>query len=272
LTTATVNRKGASIAYDVLGDGPPVVFAHCSSASRREWGFAARELAATRRCYMPDLMGYGESSSQFDADGAPIECRDPDIVEAMVDLAGEPVDIVAHSFGAATALEFAKSRPAAVRSLFMIEPVAFQLLDRPGFEQDWRRITKLADNIIQAERRGQYKRAATHYMGFWIGRLKWAFAPRKFRENVIRTVSKVAFEFSLIHELSPSADLLGVIDAPTTLVCGSRSPRPARSVAAIVADALPSCRRETLRGAGHMSPFTHRQRVFELVAEHFGRG
>ncbi len=53
----------AEIAYEVMGDGPPVVLLHPFPVSRRFWLPAAELLAARYRLVLPDLRGHGESGA-----------------------------------------------------------------------------------------------------------------------------------------------------------------------------------------------------------------
>lgn len=264
----SIQRKDATIAYEETGTGSPVLFLHCSSASHKEWMFAARQLTARHRCLLPDLMGYGKTSSQFDEHGQVTDCRDIDVIDAIVDLAGAPVDIVAHSYGAAAAIEFVSKRPEIVRSLLAVEPVSFQYLNNDSYREEWRKVRRLADNVIRAYKSGSPGLAASYYMSFWIGRLRWMLAPRKFRKNVVRTVGKVAYEFSQIYELPRSSTPLHELDFPVTFVTGSRTRREAMAVTEVLCHAFPRTTNRTISGAGHMSPFTHSQQLFGLVQEH----
>ncbi|MCU7844454.1 MAG: alpha/beta hydrolase [Candidatus Thiodiazotropha sp. (ex Monitilora ramsayi)] len=260
--------KGSQVAYACLGRGPPVIMVHCSSASHREWLFAAHRLAGDFTCWLPDLMGYGKSPTQHDADGVVVPCRDVDIIDAIVDQAGEPADFIAHSYGAAVCLEYALERPERVKSLFLIEPVPFHLLNDGKHQREWEQVCNVAEKIIHLDATGQPKRAADQYMRFWLGRIQWAFAPRRFKSNVIKTIPKVAYEFSLVFTLPDVSGQLTELNLPTTLVSGNRSRAPALAVVDILAGKLPQSLHIVISGAGHMSPFTHSDQVMGLISEH----
>lgn len=264
----TLECRGSLIACEKMGDGPPVCFAHCSSATHKEWLFVARELAGTRTCYLPDLMGYGESARQFDPLGREVACRDTDILRAIAERAGAPVDIVAHSYGAAASLEFALGHPHLVRSLFIVEPVSFQLLEKEEYADEYREINDLGRQICRYQAAGNSRLAARHYMSFWLGRMRWAMAPRAFRAAVVQTMEKVAFEFSLLSELRDNSEQFRSLDMNVTIVSGEKSPAPALAVVEILEQTLPNCRHKVIPGAGHMSPFTHRDQIRKLVTEH----
>jgi len=98
---ATLRRPdGTTIAYDVLGDGPPVVFVHGLTSFRRTWEPVTALLAEEFMCVRVDLRGHGESS-------AALEYSMPSLVgdvQAVVEDVGrgEPA-IVGHSLGATVA-------------------------------------------------------------------------------------------------------------------------------------------------------------------------
>jgi pimeloyl-ACP methyl ester carboxylesterase len=108
-------------------------------------------------------------------------------------------------------------------------------------------------------------------MGFWLGRSQWMFAPRRFRTRAMRTMPKVAAEFQLLSESRAALSEHSGIDCPVTLIEGSRSPLVARAVVRALASTLPDVRVVELEGAGHMSPFTHPERVRALVIAHLAR-
>ena len=56
-----IRSDDAEIAYEVLGDGPPVVLLHPFPASHGIWLPAAQHLIARYQLILPDLRGHGES-------------------------------------------------------------------------------------------------------------------------------------------------------------------------------------------------------------------
>jgi pimeloyl-ACP methyl ester carboxylesterase len=75
-------RVGADeIAWDVLGDGPPVVLVHGFPSHSFIWRDVAARLAARRTVHLLDLIGFGQSpkrsprSSTPPASPAPISSR-----------------------------------------------------------------------------------------------------------------------------------------------------------------------------------------------------
>jgi pimeloyl-ACP methyl ester carboxylesterase len=264
-------HKGARIAVHETGDGPPLVFVHCSSASHKEWRFVASHYQAVRTCLMPDLIGYGKSSGHLDAAGNSVACTDADVVRFLLDRLDEPADIVAHSYGGVAALEAAISHQQKVRSLFLVEPVAFQVLDEDRHAAARREAFGIAERVAAAEAAGNMRRAARIYMGYWIGLLKWTFSPRYFKQSVLKTVPKVAFEFRYLSQLDAGSRAYRGLTCPVTLVQGGRSTSAAHAVIDELSSQLPNSNRKEIPGAGHMSPFTHSEAIFELVRAHLER-
>ena len=61
------------------------------------------------------------------------------------------------------------------------------------------------------------------------------------------------------------------IAVPTLVLRGARSPRPTRRIAELLAESLPASRLQTIDGAGHMLPLTHKEAVNAAVAAHLLR-
>lgn len=101
--------------------GPTIVLIHGSAQGSRVGGdghFAAQRVLASEgwQLVVPDRPGHGASPAAGRADDA-----EADGVW-VADLLGEGAHLVGHSFGACVALAAAARRPAAVRSLTLIEP------------------------------------------------------------------------------------------------------------------------------------------------------
>lgn len=104
-TSGTVRSSdGTTIAYQRLGQGPPLVVCHGAFAAAEDWMPFATELGATRTVYVYDRRGRGDSpyaSSDFAVDA------EVDDLAAMVELAGPDTAILGHSFGGGCALSLA---------------------------------------------------------------------------------------------------------------------------------------------------------------------
>lgn len=103
------------------GTGTPVVLVHGSLATGAEEWQAQRPLADEGyRLLVVDRRGYGQSPA---AEGEDF-LRD---AEDIADLMGDGAHLVGHSYGGLSALFAAAHRPAATRSLALLEPGTFAL-------------------------------------------------------------------------------------------------------------------------------------------------
>lgn len=259
------------IAFQDAGQGEPLLAAHCSCASSREWGFLYEALAKDHHILAPDLLGYGKSPAWPPAGGVPT-ITDVDVLEAMLAQCSEPVHLVGHSYGAVICLELARrdaeSNHNRIRSLFLIEPVAFYLLEKSEYQLAWEEIGQLGRHCITAWDRGNAKQAANVFMGYWLGALKWRFAPRRLHAEVIRTIPKVVHEFREMFRYTPDSAHYRQIACPVTLVAGGQSRQPALAVIEVLRQLLPRAQVAAIPRAGHMSPFTHPHDVLALLRAH----
>jgi pimeloyl-ACP methyl ester carboxylesterase len=62
--TKTYDSAGGAVAYEVVGDGPPVVLLHRTPSWSYLWRDVAGELAERFTVYVCDLLGYGTSEKR----------------------------------------------------------------------------------------------------------------------------------------------------------------------------------------------------------------
>jgi pimeloyl-ACP methyl ester carboxylesterase len=107
------------VAWDVLGDGPPVVLVHGFPSHSFIWRDVAARLARTRRVHVLDLIGFGQSAQR---PGQVLFGRpQAEAIAALVDAAGGAgTDLVAHDIGAAFSLEAVLDGLAAPRRLVLV--------------------------------------------------------------------------------------------------------------------------------------------------------
>ena len=263
----TLIVDGRLIAYQEIGRGPTIILAHCSGASHRVWAPFVEAFRMHYRVIAPDLVGYGQS------DPWPINARlhpwsDLSALVALAERSGEPVHLVGHSYGGTVALEAARVLGRRVKSLTLIEPVAFHLLRLTGRMEEWQELSDVGREMTEALRRREERGAASVYMKYWVGRLRWWSMSPKARRRVLLTVGKVGAEFEAVSGLATTAGDYRTINTPTRLVVGERTRMPARAIVDELLDLLPNSHREVIAGAGHMSPLTHAESVARLVSQH----
>jgi pimeloyl-ACP methyl ester carboxylesterase len=136
-----VHEHALDIAYQVAGDGPPLLLIHGLGASSTAWHFQLDRLAAAHRVYAIDLPGHGASP-------APPVAVDGELGAAVVaafieQVLGEPAAVVGHSMGGAVALLAALRRPDLVSALALVSsaglgremPVFLRAMCLPGADR-----------------------------------------------------------------------------------------------------------------------------------------
>src|SRR3954452_13001088 len=104
-----VSADGTRIGCEVIGDGPPLLAIHGTTADRGRWSAVRDALAGRFRLHLMDRRGRGLSAEE--APGAyPIE-PEPQDIRALVAAIGEPVELLVHSYGATCALAAATDCP-----------------------------------------------------------------------------------------------------------------------------------------------------------------
>jgi pimeloyl-ACP methyl ester carboxylesterase len=257
-----------SLDVETLGsNGPPVVLVHSTGMTSRQWKRLAERLASTHRVFLPDLIGYGASSSW--PRGEPFHWTlDALGIEALIDSLDEPVHLAGHSYGGLVAITAALHRHGRIRSLACVEPVAFGLLHALGgttFSFDsmpfYDRLT-LPNDAFAAEK------WLTWFVDYWNGPGAFAALPERMRASFLSTVDICFGEVRSLLEDRTTVATWATIDTPSLFVRGEVSPGEARRVAEVLAQSLPRASLHEIRGAGHMSPLTHGDEVAQRIADH----
>jgi len=115
---AVTSRDGTVVAYDVQGDGPPVVLVAAALSDRGDMKRMSAALSPRFRVINYDRRGRGESG---DADAYSTD-REIEDIAALIGMAGEPAFLFGSSSGAILALEAASALGNEVRGIAMYEP------------------------------------------------------------------------------------------------------------------------------------------------------
>jgi pimeloyl-ACP methyl ester carboxylesterase len=257
---------GVEIAYLDEGKGPVVILGHCSSASHKEWLPLIETLKADWRVLAPDFVGYGQSEPWPAEQNFPSDA-DVNVLLALAKKTKAPLHLVGHSYGAAVALEAARTLGRRVKCLVLVEPVSFHLLRQEG-RPEWAAVERLGLAVLGSVAEGDDRAAAKAFMSYWLGRWRWWLSPERFKSAIAATIPKVALEFGIIVDATTTLEEYAHVTAPTLLIKGSKTRAPTRAVVDLLAANLPNAEVEILRGAGHMSPFTHPAELNRLILDY----
>jgi pimeloyl-ACP methyl ester carboxylesterase len=236
-----------------------VVLLHSSASSARQWDALAALLRPRFEVHAIDLHGHGLQPA-WGGPGA-LTLADEAALAAPVFAHAERVHIIAHSYGAAVALELASLHPHRVASLVAYEPVLFRwLLDDQRHEAasaaPARDVLALAAAIDDGVARDDPAAAARVFVDFWSGDGAWAALPASRQASVAARMGAVRRHFGAVFR-EPRSAFAGVhADTPMLFQCGARSPAATRRIATLLRAAWPQARHETLPALGHMGPLT----------------
>jgi pimeloyl-ACP methyl ester carboxylesterase len=214
----------------------------------------------------PDFSGNGQSAPWPPDKPFTIDA-DVSVLLAVAKKARGKLHLVGHSYGAALSLEVARMLGSRVKSLTLVEPVSFHLLRQQG-RPEWTEVESLGRLVLGAVARGDDREAAKAFMTYWLGRWRWWLSPERFKAAIEATIPKVALEFGIAIGAPTALKDYAEITAPTMLIAGGSTRAPARAVVDLLASTLPNASVEILKGAGHMSPFTHPAEINRLICGH----
>lgn len=213
--------RGATLHYDVSGQGQPIVLVHGLSGSARWWRRNVPALAAAHRVYVLDLAGYGQARRQRS-----LGVRDAaELIAAWLDhLDLQDVCLIGHSMGGHIAVYVAASRPDRVSAL----------------------VLACASGLLRAS---PYRVALRLPRAALSGRL--TFMPRVLTDaarsgprNLWRSATDLLKDS--VQELLPQ------LQARTLVVWGARDPLVPPATGRALAAAIPGAHYEEIPRAGHV--------------------
>ena len=235
---ATIN--GARLAYEISGDGAPVVLVHGFSLDQESWDFQVEAFGTAHRVIRYDLRGFGASSMP---DGAYSHVED--LAALMQLLAGAPAHLVGLSLGANVALGCAVDHPHLVRSLVLVS-------------------SGLAGHPWREERPPDAAMAHARAHGVASAKTFWAahplFASTRSYLAAGPTLIRMLARYSGWHwqhtnpmiPFTTDAGQLGRVKAPTLVVSGGQDVGGYREIADVLAAGIPDAGKLDLPEAGHM--------------------
>ncbi|MDQ3880941.1 MAG: alpha/beta fold hydrolase [Chloroflexota bacterium] len=209
------------IAYQVGGEGPPVVLIHGLSGSARWWARNVDALAERCRVYAVDLVGFGASRRRQRF----VLAEAAAVLAAWMDRLGlERASVVGHSMGGFVAAELAADFPERVARLVLVAPA-----------------------VLPYERRLWHPTRGLLRM---LRHLPGGFLPLLVADAVRAgplTVPSAARQL-LTADLRPK---LARIAAPTLVVCGARDALVPLAATGRLARQLPDAKLVVIPDAGH---------------------
>jgi pimeloyl-ACP methyl ester carboxylesterase len=123
MPAASVN--GIELAYEVYGDGPPLVLAHGYIASKEMWDYQIGPFSERYRLVVYDMRGHGQSGAPPEDDPGYTMATLVEDQRALMDHLGiDQAYVGGLSMGGGIAMRFALSYPQRVRALLLFDTAA----------------------------------------------------------------------------------------------------------------------------------------------------
>ena len=238
-----ISKDGTTIAFDRIGNGPPVVLVSGGSVDRSSNAGLAEQLAGQFTVFNYDRRGRGPSG-----DTQPYApAREIEDIDAVIAAAGGRAGLYGSSSGAVLALK-AAAAGSAVSKLALWEPPYIVDDSRPKPAADTASIYR---KMVAEDRRGD---AVEYFMTKVVGLPDEfaAFAKTQpwwpWQEALAHTL---AYDAEIMGDYSLPADEVARVTIPTLVLDGGASFDFLGATAAALAKALPNGRRQSLAGQEH---------------------
>jgi pimeloyl-ACP methyl ester carboxylesterase len=253
------------------GSGPGVVCIHANASTSGQWRGLMDLLAPKFRVLAPDSYGSG-NSPQWPSDRV-IRLRDEvDLIEPVLERAGESLALVGHSYGAAVALVAALANPARVRAMALYEPTLFSLIDAkspaPNAADGIRNVVKEAGAALDA---GNRDAAAGAFIDYWMGAGSWMRTPEQRKPPIAASVANVRRWGHALFNERAKLEAFRSLGFPVLYLTGKRSTESARGVTRLLASVLPRVELVEFENLGHMGPVSHPDLVNEAIGKFLER-
>ncbi len=233
-----------AIHFDVVGDGPPVLFAHGFPLSGRMWAATVEALRDRWRCVVPDLRGHGRSGTS----PAASMTRYADDLAGVLDVVGEkqPAVFVGLSMGGMIGFEFFRRHRRRLRALVLADTRA-----TPDTPEGLERRERMAQAALT-----HGSRAVADMM---IEQLMAPEAAKALRDEWHAVMSRtppagLAAAARALAGRPDSVPTLARIDCPTLLVFGEQDALTPPSLGEEMQKRIAGARLAVIPGAGHLPP------------------
>lgn len=248
----TIHVNGIRLAYERRGTGSPMVLLHGYPLDHQIWDDIVPLLADTFELIIPDLRGFGGSST-VDSFSA-MEDYAADIAALLDQLEIQRAAIVGHSMGGYVALAFARLYPDRVTGLGLVSSQV--LADAPDRKE------------------GRYKSAA-EVADKGIAGVVAAMTPKFTSDARLQEFAKQVMErqqpagyigaLKAMAERVDSTPLLSSITVPVVLVHGDADALIPIDRAREVKSAIPGAHLVEIGGAGHVPMLDSPQKTAEAL-------
>lgn len=251
------SKDGTTIGFEKSGTGRPLVLVHGTTADHRRWASVTPRLEPRFTAYAIDRRGRGASGDAPDYH----LLREAEDVATVVDSIGEPVFLLAHSYGAVCSLEASLLTNNVGRLILYEPPIPTGLpMYPPGLPDQ---IQALADSgnleqglelfMREVVRMPEHELTSYRQLDMWFGRIQ--LVPTIPREMTLDRTYQFKPEKFANHQI------------PTLLLLGGDSPPLFQQAIQVLEAALPNSQTTILPGQQHIAMDTNPELFVKEVLE-----
>lgn len=236
------SNDGTRIAFDRLGEGPPLVLVCGGSVDRTSNAELARLLASSFTVFNYDRRGRGDSG-----DTKPYAVdREIEDIAAVFEAAGGEASLWGSSSGAALALLAAGSGLPVTKLALWEPPFVPEGLPRPPEDQ-----VAQYERMVEEGRRGD---AVEYFMSMVVGmppELVAGARTQPFWASQEALAHTLAYDARVMGDYSVPTERAATVTVPTLVIAGGADFPWMRETARALADAMPRGKARFLDGQGH---------------------
>jgi pimeloyl-ACP methyl ester carboxylesterase len=254
------------IAWDRLGQGPPIVLVHGTPWSSWTWRRVARRLAERFTVYVFDLLGFGASDRGAGQDVS-LAAHGSRLAELLDFWELERPAVVAHDIGGAVSLRAHLLHRRPMAALALVDVVALGPWGSPFF-----RLVRAHDEVFQQLPAPIHEGVVRAYVGTAQTRPLERDVEEALVSPWLGPVGQSAFYRQMAQaderhteEIEP---LYGRIAVPTLVVWGEHDPWIPAECGRELARRIPGARLEVLPAAGHLVQEDEPEELARLLAAH----
>lgn len=255
----TQSKDGTTLAYDVYGSGPALIYITGASCFRSFMPVLqdVKVFANEFTVYNYDRRGRGNSGNTLPYT---IE-REIEDIEAMIDAAGGTAFLYGHSSGAVLALE------AALRLAGKVQKVILHDASYVHDEKERAEYKQLSQTIHQLLDNGKHAKAMRTFLkGIGMPKAFVALLPLFPGWRTMKALAPtLAYDIALTRDLPP-VERVARITIPTQIIVGEKNPVSIHEVGRQLSKAIPGAKCVQLAGEDHMA---NAKKVLPLLSGFF---
>lgn len=242
----TISRPGATVGYEVKGEGPPLLFGHSLLCDGRMWTDVVNELASRYRVINIDARGHRHST----ADGPFVLESLADDWRAIMDAEGIDAAVLCGlSMGGMTAMRLALRAPTRVRGL--------ALFDTSADPEPLRNRVQYRAMAEVVRRFGQvdpiYSLVKRKMFGKTVLGNQPTLAAREIQRIQEKDPHQLYWAVRAVIERGSITEHLSVLSCPTMVVVGDEDVATPKRYAERIRSAIPGASLRVLSMVGHLS-------------------